>query len=118
MQIIEQIVLPFPLSVNAAYRAVKGRSILSERMRDWKNEAGLMLNCQRFHRFTGPVEIEISLTPPDRRKRDIDNLFKCVLDLLKTHKVIVDDSSEYVRKLSAEWQEGGDPCHVLIRSAA
>ena len=118
MIIIEQIKLPFPVSVNAAYRSVNGRSILSAKARDWKNEAGWALRLQRYERFTGPVEIELVLNPPDKRKRDLDNAFKLVLDLLKTHQIIVDDSSEYVRKLSAEWGEGEPSCHVTIRNAA
>lgn len=110
-----EIHLPFPVSVNASHRAVKGRSILSARMRDWREEAGWMLNQQHCPRFTAPVEIHVFLTPPDRRRRDLDNSFKAILDLLKVHQIIIDDSREYVRKISAEWADNDNPCVVVLR---
>jgi len=113
-----RVVLPFPPSVNALYRSVKGRSILSERYRNWKTEAGMALNLQKPERFGGPVSILVELTPPNRIRRDIDNAgFKAVLDLLKTYGVIVDDDSRYVREVTARWIDAGEPCTVTVRRA-
>jgi crossover junction endodeoxyribonuclease RusA len=36
--------------------------------------------------------IVINVYPPDARKRDLDNLLKCLLDSLQTAKVYEDDS--------------------------
>ena len=42
-------------------------------------------------RTTGPVQVTTHV--PDRRRRDVDNLGKAVLDLLTAHQVIEDDAN-------------------------
>lgn len=111
--------LPFPPSVNALYRAVGGRSILSEKYRRWKREAGLELISQRPAKMPGAVSVEVELCPPNNRRRDIDNAgFKAVLDLLVTHQIIQGDDSTFVRSIKASWVESGDPCLVTINGVA
>lgn len=107
--------LPFPPSVNALYRAVGGRSILSAAYRAWKLEAGKVLMSQRPRKFAGQVSVEVQLCPPNKRRRDIDNAgFKAVLDLLVSHQIIQGDDSTFVRSIKASWVETGDPCRVTI----
>lgn len=109
------ITLPFPPSVNALYRAVKGRTILSAQYRSWQTLAGLTLATQRPEKVTGPVTVTVELTPPDKRKRDIDNAgFKAVLDLLVKHSVIEADDSTIVREITARWVDTGEPCTVHV----
>lgn len=38
------------------------------------------------------LRVEISVTPPDRRRRDLDNLLKAVLDSMQAAAVYYDDS--------------------------
>lgn len=110
--------LPWPLSTNQLYRAVRGRSILSERYRAWKAEAAQALMLQRAPRIAGPVALSISLKAPDKRARDGDNTLKCVFDALKSYGVIEDDSNRIIRQFAVEWSSIGDPCLVTIRRAA
>lgn len=110
--------LPFPMSTNRLYRAVKGRSILSEQYRAWKAEAAQMLMLQRAPRIAGPVSITVSLRAPDKRARDGDNLLKSTFDALKSYGVIEDDSNRIIRRFSVEWSSIGDPCVVSISRAA
>jgi crossover junction endodeoxyribonuclease RusA len=42
--------------------------------------------------FTGPIAMWIHATPPDRRRRDIDNILKAPLDALEKAGVYKDDS--------------------------
>ncbi len=113
-----RIELPFPPSVNALYRAVGGRSILSERYRKWKAEAGTLLMSQRPAKLTGPVSILVELCPTDKRRRDIDNAgFKAVLDLLVTMRIIEADDSRCVREITGRWVDAGEPCTVFVRAA-
>jgi len=110
--------LPFPVSVNAMYRAVKGRSILSEDYRAWKREAGELLNVQRHKPITGPVLVNIDLVPPDKRRHDCDNLCKGLVDLLVAHGVIEADDNRILRGLSVYWRDEGIPCRVTVTPLA
>lgn len=42
--------------------------------------------------MAGSLAVAISCYPPDRRKRDLDNILKSLLDALCYSQVIVDDS--------------------------
>lgn len=44
-------------------------------------------------KLTGEVSVEIDLYPPDRRRRDIDNPLKCLLDSM-THAGVYEDDSQ------------------------
>jgi len=39
-----------------------------------------------------PVKVKIDFYPPDKRKRDVDNVLKCLLDSLTKANVYRDDS--------------------------
>lgn len=109
--------LPFPISVNSMYMVAGRSSRLTKRAREWKEAAAWELKLQRPKKFKGPVEIHAVVSPPDKKKRDLDNLWKCILDLLKDHDVIVDDSFEYVRVLSICWEKDALPCVVTIKES-
>ncbi len=90
--------LPWPPSVNHYWRYVvighSVRAILSakgrqykELVKDWcitQGVFGTMLN--------GRLRISLRLNPPDRRRRDIDNSCKAVIDALTSAKLWRDDS--------------------------
>jgi crossover junction endodeoxyribonuclease RusA len=42
----------------------------------------------------GRLAIEIKATPPDKRKRDLDNILKSLLDSL-THARVIEDDSQF-----------------------
>ena len=95
------IYLPFPPSVNKIWRAVGGRNIKSQPYRQWQAEAGWELARQRPEKHLGPVKVEMGFTMPDKRRRDLDNLWKAVGDLLVTHQVIQRDDCLFVKDLRA-----------------
>lgn len=95
--------LPFPISVNAMYRSVKGRNILSKQARQWKEQAGWMIAAQKAQKHKGPVSIEMAFTPPDKRRRDADNFVKIVLDALVTRGVVEDDNTTIIRDRRERW---------------
>ena len=108
--------LPYPPSVNATHRAVKGRVILSKRYRDWILEAGKAVAAQLPAQ--APIQdyrLWIDATPPDRRARDLDNLIKPTSDLLKRAGVIQDDSK--ARAIVAMWavEPPVKPGHLRVR---
>jgi crossover junction endodeoxyribonuclease RusA len=109
-----RVTLPFPVSVNAMYRSVRGRVIKSARYRAWIQQAGLHINAQRPVKIVGPVHIRLDLVAPDARNRDADNLLKPVLDLLVAHQIISADDSTIVRWVHPEWADSGEPCTVTV----
>ena len=76
----------WPPSVNGLYRAINGRSILTKKARAWYKNNKLMLQPME-----GRLGVTIKLYPPDKRRRDIDNYSKAVLDLLTKSEAWIDD---------------------------
>jgi Holliday junction resolvase RusA-like endonuclease len=93
--------LPFPPSLNGLFANRKGGRRKSDRYKLWQADATEMLLKQRRNQHKGNVAVNIFFSRPDNRRRDLDNLNKGILDLLVTHKVIVDDSR--VNVLHTEW---------------
>ena len=97
--------LPYPPSVNAMYRAYRGRVVTSDKYKAWKQEThykcafGLRLSEARGY-GDSDIEIEAKVFLPDNRKRDIDNILKPTLDMLESVGYIKDDSQ--VRKITIE----------------
>jgi Holliday junction resolvase RusA-like endonuclease len=58
--------------------------------------------------------MEFVFGPPDKRKRDLDNLLKAPIDLLVEHGVIDDDRN--VVSLGASWG-AGQGAQVVVRTA-
>jgi Holliday junction resolvase RusA-like endonuclease len=87
-----KIVLPFPPSVNTLYPIVRGRKILSKKGREYKQEVKSILDGVDYDTLTGNIDMCISLILPDRRRRDIDNYNKALLDCLTEQQVYKDDS--------------------------
>lgn len=103
-----EIWLPFPPSTNSLWRAVKGRNIRSEAYRAWINAAGWELAAQRPTKFTGPVSLRISLTPPTKQAFDLDNRCKATIDLLVAHRVIESDDCNTVKAITVALDVDGD----------
>ena len=94
--------IPFPISVNRLYPGRVKRHKSKEYVA-WLKEAGQILNTQPREVFTVPVCIAYRFGQPDKRRRDIDNLFKCCNDLITDHGIITDDS--LIHKISGEWAD-------------
>lgn len=93
--------LPFPPSVNTYYSVARGRKILSAKGRLFK----AMCVLPEFARLKlkDDISVTIILSMPDKRKRDIDNYVKAVLDVLTENEVYLDDSQV---KLLTVWNTG------------
>ena len=86
--------LPFPMSVNRMYRSVNNRMLLSKDGRVFKaNMTQAMLdNVTGAIEFGRRLRVHLLVRPPDRRKRDLDNLLKPMLDCLQAADIIEDDA--------------------------
>jgi Holliday junction resolvase RusA-like endonuclease len=84
--------LPYPPTVNTYWRRVGHKTLVSRRGREyWANVAAVVFEAPP-RRFTRPVSVELRVTKPDNRQRDLDNLPKAVLDALEYAAVLENDS--------------------------
>ena len=85
--------LPWPPTVNTYYTVARGRKILSKKGRTYKLTCYKEILLQgQPDMLKGPVSVFIRAYPPDKRKRDLDNLLKPILDVLTNAGLYEDDS--------------------------
>jgi len=105
--------LPFPPSANRLWRSTKdGRHYRSPRYQTWFQAAGIEINRQRPGKIEGQFSVLLQLGRPDRRRRDLDNLMKPVLDLLQHYGIIENDS--LAQHVSVHWSETIKGAHVVL----
>ncbi len=85
--------LPWPPSSNHYWRRNGARYFISSEGQQYRRTTNIECIPYR-HYFTDADRIKISVEayPPDKRKRDLDNLFKSILDSLQFAAVFKDDS--------------------------
>lgn len=90
----EPITLPWPPSVNHYWRTWQGRMLISREGRAYREEVCALLAGGGFRKLPPGVRIGLCMDafPPDRRRRDLDNLQKGVLDALGHAGLYADDS--------------------------
>ena len=86
------ITLPWPPAVNNLFLNVGKRRIRAPRYDAWMLEAQAAVLQQRPGKIKGEFDVEMACERPDRRRRDLDGLFKAPMDLLVKMGVIEDDS--------------------------
>jgi crossover junction endodeoxyribonuclease RusA len=93
---MRSIILPWPPTVNTYLTIARGRKILSQRGRMYKQRCMAEMLVQKIHKeqqFNGKrYAVSIRAYPPDKRKRDLDNYLKAPLDALVEYGAITDDS--------------------------
>lgn len=90
------LVLPWPPSMNRYWRSItikgQARVVLSADGREYRESVIGAVVAQRSPRVTGRVAVRVAAWVPDRRPRDLDNMFKAILDSL-THAGVIEDDS-------------------------
>jgi len=95
--------LPFPPTLNLAWRRVGKNTVLAKPQRDYRKAVAGALAWSELHDADSPLAtldfpmpgrlaVAIRFIEPDRRKRDLDNLPKAVLDALTHAGLWVDDA--------------------------
>lgn len=87
--------LPFPPSVNTYWRNYRGRMVLSARGRNYKKKVYEDLSMERKWLeapLTGRLRVVVDIYVPDKRRRDIDNCAKALLDAIGDAQIYKDDS--------------------------
>jgi crossover junction endodeoxyribonuclease RusA len=90
-----ELTMPFPPSVNHYWRNFRGRTIISKAGRDYRAEVCATLAGAGDGKppFIGRLALGMDAFPPDRRRRDLDNILKASLDSLTHAQIYQDDES-------------------------
>jgi crossover junction endodeoxyribonuclease RusA len=90
-----RLVLPWPPSLNTYWRHIPmGRSVRSLISRKGRAYREAVAATVRGTRTTpGRLSVVLAVYPPDRRRRDLDNIPKALLDSLQHAGVIEDDEN-------------------------
>jgi crossover junction endodeoxyribonuclease RusA len=90
--------LPYPPSMNTYWRRNGPRYFVAKAGQEFRAQVVALCMASGLRTIAGPVRMSITLVPGDRRRRDIDNVLKPLLDAL-THGKAWDDDSQ-VKALS------------------
>jgi crossover junction endodeoxyribonuclease RusA len=94
------ILFTLPPSANSCWRSVNGRTILSAKYREWKEE-NTPIGTEKVFCPNYPVAITIIVRPGKKwRKCDLDNRVKPILDQLKNCGYLTDDNCDYVKSIT------------------
>jgi crossover junction endodeoxyribonuclease RusA len=86
------LLLPWPPSVNTYWRHSSRGTYLSKRAREYKQAVAEMFEGSGGFKLEGTLEMAVKLSPPDARRRDLDNHAKGLLDALQG--LAYDDDSQ------------------------
>ncbi len=84
--------LPYPPSVNHYWRHYRGRTLISRGGRTFRKDVGAALAAAGVRPMDGRLAVAVEVYPPDRRRRDIDNVQKALLDALEHGGAFHNDS--------------------------
>jgi crossover junction endodeoxyribonuclease RusA len=107
--------LPYPPSINHYWRRVGARTLISREGRRFRGRVVAIVAALRPVPMNGSLEVEIDVYPPDRRRRDIDNLIKSVLDSLEHGGVYPDDSQVVHLTIRKQEPVSNGKCVVRVR---
>jgi len=101
---VVEITLPWPPTVNTYWRQFQGRVLISKQGREYRKVVADQVMLQRAAKHLDhAVRVEIKAFRPDRRRRDLDNLLKALLDSM-THAGVMDDDA-LIQDLRIYWAD-------------
>jgi crossover junction endodeoxyribonuclease RusA len=86
-----KIELPYPPSINHYWRRVGAKTLISKEGRRYREAVAAICQEQRISFGDASLSLSITAHPPDRRRRDLDNLLKAPLDAMQAAGVYQDD---------------------------
>ena len=105
--------LPYPPSINHYWRRVGPRTLISRKGRRFRQRVMAILAALRIRPLVGDLAVEVEAFPPDRRRRDIDNIQKALLDALEHGGAYADDSQ--IVRLTIEKRDPVTGGKTLVR---
>ena len=105
MSEIARFSLPFPPSGNHMWKHTRSGQhyLTTTAITYYRNVAILVRQQSVVANLDEPLEVECEFTPPDHRRRDLDNAWKVVGDGMTRSRFWTDD--KWIRKLTLSWGE-------------
>lgn len=107
--------LPTPPSVNALYRITGRRMYRSKKYMEFISDCEQALAGKDRPAIDFPFNIEIVVGRPSKRRMDIDNRAKSVMDVLQHLDIITDDC--LANRVMMMWSNDIEGCKITISSA-
>ena len=88
-----ELALPYPPTINHYYGQKRnGGKFIKTRGQLFRQEVSMIIKGANIQTLEGDLCITIHMYPPDKRKRDIDNINKALFDALEHAQVFINDS--------------------------
>jgi crossover junction endodeoxyribonuclease RusA len=87
----EWIVLPWPPTANTNVRHAEGAHYLTDEHKEFRAEVARRVNSRSCRHLVGRLRVSIAAFPPDKRRRDLDNAIKPILDACQHAGLYADD---------------------------
>lgn len=95
--------LPWPPTINTYWRRHGNTYFISAKGLDYRRTACLKsIEYHKSHLFDKRLSLFICAFPPDKRRRDIDNILKVLIDSLQYAEIYHDDcqiDSIYIKRM-------------------
>jgi len=90
-----QFVLPYPPTVNTYWRRRGEQYFISKKGQQYRKDVQQIIRSQHLDIFTtSRLKIRVIADAPDRRRRDLDNILKGLLDSL-VHAGFAEDDEQF-----------------------
>ena len=96
-------------SINSFYRTFRGRMLISKNGREFKKDIEEFIN--KYDKTLGKIKLVLTFHFKDKRKRDVDNYAKVLIDCLK-NKLFEDD--DQIFQLEMEKHIGMESNKIFI----
>ena len=113
---ITEFILPYKaFTLNAYYRSNRNIVHISKDGANWKKLIDTYITVNRLPKLLGKIKLDVGFFFRTRQKRDIDNLFKPLIDVFKD-KLFEDDDMIYQINSYKKIGMGADMIHVKLIS--
>lgn len=115
--------LPYPPTINSYWRSARvGKGVkvyISDKGQQFRVDTMVaVLRAKANKKLTTRLSVEVHLHAADKRKRDIDNVLKSLLDALGHAGVYIDDSQIDKLTVLRKGNVKGGQCQVFITECA
>jgi crossover junction endodeoxyribonuclease RusA len=111
-----QLLLPWPPSVNHYWGQMGNRRFIGKRGKEFRMAVAEECALKQVVALEGRLAVHVSLFPPDKRKRDVDNVLKSLLDACEHAGCYESDSQIDELHIVRQEVRAGGGCTILIHT--